>query len=118
MLARAIGAGAGVLDVMPSPTYTLVQRYAADANRQLVHLDLYRVERVDELWELGWAQLPEERDIVLIEWPERAGTLLHPDHWLIRLETPAGQLDVRDVEVVPVGAPPPLPAFPASPTPA
>ncbi|MBM4184009.1 MAG: tRNA (adenosine(37)-N6)-threonylcarbamoyltransferase complex ATPase subunit type 1 TsaE [Gemmatimonadetes bacterium] len=116
VLARAIGEGAGVREVMPSPTYTLVQRYPARGSRQLVHLDLYRLDKTDELWELGWAQLPDESDIVVIEWPERAGSLLPPDHWSIRLSTPPGQPNVRNVEVVRVGAPPPLAPFPLSPT--
>jgi tRNA threonylcarbamoyl adenosine modification protein YjeE len=118
VLARAIGGGAGVTEVMPSPTYTLVQRYEASGGRQIAHLDLYRIERPDDLWELGWAQLPDASDLVLIEWPERAGTLLPPDHWLIRLSTPPDQPDLREVDVTRVGAPPPLTALPLSPAPA
>ena len=76
VLARAIAQGAGVVDPMPSPTFTLLQRYAASKNREVVHLDLYRLDSPDELWELGWMQIPAENDIVLVEWPERAGDLL------------------------------------------
>jgi tRNA threonylcarbamoyladenosine biosynthesis protein TsaE len=112
VLARAIGGGAGVTELMPSPTYTLVQRYGGTGGRQVVHLDLYRIERPDELWELGWAQLPEAEDLVLVEWPERAGGLLPSDHWLIRLSTPRDQTDLREVEVTRVGEPPPLAPFP------
>mgnify|MGYP001313743144 CR=1 FL=1 len=114
VLARAVGAGAGVRETMPSPTYTLVQRYAASSERQLVHLDLFRIESPDELWELGWAQLPGESDLVLIEWPERAGKQLPRDHWRIELVTPSTQPHLRDVEVVRVGAPPELAPFPMS----
>jgi tRNA threonylcarbamoyladenosine biosynthesis protein TsaE len=114
VLARAIGAGAGVHEAMPSPTYTLVQRYAAGSARQLVHLDLYRIESPDELWELGWAQLPGDDDLVLIEWPERAGAHLPRDHWRIELATPPDRPDLRDVEVVRVGMPPELAPFPMS----
>jgi len=115
VLARAIAGGAGVTEVMPSPTYTLVQRYGAAGGSQVVHLDLYRIERPDDLWELGWAQLPEVSDLVLIEWPERAGGLLPSDHWLIRLSTPRDRTDLREVEVTRVGEPPALAPFPLSP---
>lgn len=114
VLARAIGAGAGVKGTMPSPTYTLVQRYDASAGRQLVHLDLYRIDSSDELWELGWVQLPGEDDLVLIEWPERAGDLLPQDHWRIELALPPGQPLLRDVEVIRVGTPHELAPFPMS----
>ena len=114
VLARAIGAGAGVSEAMPSPTYTLVQRYGASSGREVVHLDLYRIDAPDELWELGWAQLPGECDLVLVEWPERAGELLPHDHWRIELATPPGQPRLRDVEVVRVGTPHQLAPFPMS----
>jgi tRNA threonylcarbamoyladenosine biosynthesis protein TsaE len=114
VLARAIGAGAGVREPMPSPTFTLLQRYPASRGRRLVHLDLYRIESPDELWEIGWGQLPDDDEIVVVEWPERAGTHLPPDRWLVELAVPVGEPHVRDVEVTRVGSPPALAAFPLS----
>lgn len=112
VLARAVGQGAGVRDPMPSPTFTLLQRYEAGGDRQVVHLDLYRLTTPEELWELGWMQLPDEHDIVLIEWPERAGDRLPSDHWRIALSTPPNQPHLRNVEITRVGDPSPLPPFP------
>jgi tRNA threonylcarbamoyl adenosine modification protein YjeE len=113
VLARAIGSGAGVRDAMPSPSYTLVQRYQG-RDAQVVHLDLYRIGSPDELVELGWGHLGAADEIVIVEWPERAGDLLPPDHWLIGLEVPAAAPDLRDVSVQRVGSPPELAAFPMS----
>jgi tRNA threonylcarbamoyl adenosine modification protein YjeE len=112
VLARAIGAGAGVSDRMPSPSYTLVQRYEGRGGLQVVHLDLYRIESPDELHELGFLQLGEPDEVVLVEWPERAGNLVPPDHWLIAIEVPADQPLLRDIEVLRAGAPPGLAGFP------
>ncbi len=112
VLARAIGEGAGVSHPMPSPTFTLVQRYAARGSREIVHLDLYRLTTPDELWELGWMQIPGERDIVIVEWPEKAGALMPADHWRIGLTAPPNQPHLRDVEIERVGDPSPLPSFP------
>ncbi len=114
VLARAIGAGAGVQEPMPSPTFTLLQTYPTPRGPRLVHLDLYRIESPEELWELGWSQLPGDRDVLLVEWPERAGPLLPEDHWRIELDIPPGQPDLRDVRVTRVGSPPELAAFPLS----
>jgi tRNA threonylcarbamoyladenosine biosynthesis protein TsaE len=114
VLARAIGAGAGVSDRMPSPSDTLLQRYEGAEGRCVVHLDLYRIESPDELHELGWTQLGEPDEIVLVEWPERAGDLLPPDHWLIEIEVPDGAPLLRDIEVHRVGAPSELAGFPMS----
>ena len=70
------------LDV-PSPTFTLLQTYDLPRVR-VVHVDLYRVEHPVELLELD---LVESGDgaVVLIEWPERAGSLLATDRFEISL---------------------------------
>src|SRR5690606_31187178 len=53
-LARALARGAGVGEAMPSPTFNLLFRYAAAPGVAVVHLDLYRLEDPEEIWELGW----------------------------------------------------------------
>lgn len=111
VLARAIGAGAGVSTAMPSPTFNLLFRYDGAA-RDVVHLDLYRLDSADEVWELGWSDLGADGEIVIVEWPARAGPHLPADHWSIALSVPPRQPLLRDVEVRRVGAPPPLPGFP------
>ena len=75
-LIRAL-AGAGT-DV-PSPTFTLVQRYDAadDARPSVLHFDLYRLQQADEVWELGWEDMGDA--VALVEWPDRAGSLLPAD---------------------------------------
>jgi N-acetylmuramate 1-kinase len=62
---------------VPSPTFTLVQAYEL-APFPLLHADLYRISDASELEEIGLSPFPEDM-VVLIEWPERAGTALPPD---------------------------------------
>ena len=62
---------------VPSPTFTLVQAYDLPAF-PLLHADLYRISAPDELEEIGLSPLPDG-NVVLIEWPERAGAVLPPD---------------------------------------
>ena len=114
VLARAIGEGAGVREAMPSPSYNLLFRYPASEGRELIHLDLYRLTSPDEVWELGWAQLGAEGDVVLVEWPERADGVLPNDYWSVRLDVPDAEVGLRDVSVRRVGAPPDLPDFPSA----
>jgi len=118
VLARAVGAGAGVRNVMPSPSFSLLFRYPTEGGREVVHLDLYRLSDPSELWEVGWAEVGGDAEIVLVEWPERAGDLLPPDHWVVNLSIPTGHPGLRDVSVQRVGHPPTLAAFPLSLSPA
>lgn len=112
-LARAIARGAGVEGPIPSPTFNLLFRYTAPRGIEIVHIDLYRLERPDEVWALGWSQLPEEREIVMIEWPGRAEDLLPAPRWEIEL-LEDGEPESRVVTVSAVGDPPALPEMPGS----
>lgn len=114
VLARAVARGAGVEGAVPSPTFNLLFRYPADGGREIVHLDLYRLTDPEQLWELGWSELFGEREIVLVEWPERAGDLMPEDRWEIELRIDRDDPGMRSVSVRRVGEPPALPAFPMS----
>ena len=110
-LARAVAQGAGVQGDVPSPTYNLVFRYPAPRGVDLHHLDLYRLEHPDEVWELGWDELGRDGDLVLIEWPDRAESLLPIPRWEVAIAE-EGDPETRRVSATAVGEPLPLPAFP------
>jgi tRNA threonylcarbamoyl adenosine modification protein YjeE len=76
-LARAILRALGVYEIVPSPSFTLVQAYET-AHLPVRHFDLYRIESEAELDELGLDEALSE-GAVLIEWPERAGGRLPED---------------------------------------
>jgi tRNA threonylcarbamoyl adenosine modification protein YjeE len=113
VLARAIARGAGVEGTLPSPTFNLIFTYPArGGHAAVVHMDLYRLRTPDELWELGWEELGGGEELILVEWPERAGEHLPGDRWEIELEPPEPGALVRAVHVHRVGTPSPLPGFP------
>lgn len=86
-LARAAICAATGLAEAPSPTFGLVETYEAP-RFTLWHFDLYRLDKAEEVWELG---LEEALDggVSLIEWPERIMPLLPASMLVIRL-TPEG----------------------------
>jgi tRNA threonylcarbamoyladenosine biosynthesis protein TsaE len=84
-LVQAICAGYGVTDEVTSPTFALVHEYRAPRSA-VYHLDLYRLERPDQLDEIGWDEVVSARAVVLVEWPERAGDRLPPGHVTLSLQ--------------------------------
>ena len=74
-LARGFIAALGHRGEVPSPSFALVQPYE-DLDPSVWHVDLYRIEEVSELGELGLDSAVDA--VLLVEWPERAG----PAAWL------------------------------------
>ncbi len=62
---------------VPSPTFLLMQTYEGKTT-PIVHADFYRIERPDDLVELGWDEATEGA-LVLVEWPDHGGHLLSAD---------------------------------------
>lgn len=68
---------------VPSPSFTLVQGYDLPGGVEAQHFDLYRLAGPAEVAELGWHDA--RRGIVLVEWPDRLGTLRPADALTITL---------------------------------
>ena len=114
VFARAVARGAGVDGALPSPTFNVMFRYDATRGASVVHADLYRLDSPSDLTEIGWEDVLAEDGIVLVEWPERAGSALPPDRWEIELGFPRGEPELRIVSVERHGTPSHLPGFPVS----
>jgi len=83
---------------VPSPTFTLMQIYDLP-QFPLVHADLYRLSGAAELTELGFDDLPEGA-VVLLEWPDRAASVLPPDRLDVALTlAPKLKLEFRHARV-------------------
>ena len=90
-----------VVDEVPSPTFTLVQLYEFP-DYTLSHFDLYRIERAEEVYELGIEDALAE-GVSLIEWPDRMAALLPPDRLEVELRQGPTE-DARIAVVTPWGA--------------
>lgn len=72
-LVQAICRGLGATKRATSPTYALVHHYDA-GKTPVYHVDCYRLRHPDEARDLGFDDMIRERAIIVIEWPERAGS--------------------------------------------
>ena len=80
VMVKGIADGLGIKDTVTSPTYTFCREYR-DGGRKLTHIDLYRIDNVDDLESIGWLDLVLEADILVVEWIERAAGYL-PRDWI------------------------------------
>jgi tRNA threonylcarbamoyladenosine biosynthesis protein TsaE len=77
LMARVLG----VTDTVTSPTFVVMKQYETtnETFTQLVHIDAYRIEDIDEMRPLGFtALLAQPGTLMCIEWAERIETLLPP----------------------------------------
>jgi tRNA threonylcarbamoyladenosine biosynthesis protein TsaE len=84
--AQGVARGLGVTDPVVSPTFTIVREYQGRV--PLAHVDVYRLERLQELHDLGFDEILDDR-VTLVEWGDAAGPLLPADRLEVRLEMPA-----------------------------
>jgi tRNA threonylcarbamoyladenosine biosynthesis protein TsaE len=92
---QGFGAGLGVTEPITSPTFTLAQQYEG---RMLVHhLDVYRLDQLGEVAELGLAELLDDGGVVLIEWGDAILPVLPNDFLEVRLTFGDGPPGAHDV---------------------
>jgi tRNA threonylcarbamoyladenosine biosynthesis protein TsaE len=80
-LTRALLHAAGHAGHVKSPTYTLAEPYTVDiAGRptEVVHFDLYRMAGPEEFLDAGFREHFNARSICIVEWPEKAESVLPP----------------------------------------
>jgi len=81
---RGLCQGLGMTELweVDSPTYTVVNHY--DVADGVDHIDLYRLNSVGELDEIGFDEMLSSSSIVVVEWPERLGSYPLPTSpWVI-----------------------------------
>jgi tRNA threonylcarbamoyladenosine biosynthesis protein TsaE len=59
--------GLGVTDPVTSPTFTIVREYPGE-RLNLHHLDVYRLEQIREVLELGVGEMLDEDAVMVVEW--------------------------------------------------
>ena len=88
VFARAFIKSLTNVNEVPSPTFTLVQTYTAEAF-EIYHYDLYRLEKPAEIFELG-VEHSFYSGVNLVEWPEKMGSFAPRDMWRINIEIDKG----------------------------
>jgi tRNA threonylcarbamoyladenosine biosynthesis protein TsaE len=104
--AQGFGAGLGIDESITSPTFTLVRQYPVpgpSAVRTLLHADVYRLDHLSEIVDLGLGELVEDAGVALVEWGDRAEPVLGADSLAVHLEVVADDDGHRSVTLAPNG---------------
>jgi tRNA threonylcarbamoyladenosine biosynthesis protein TsaE len=105
--AQGFGAGLGIEEPITSPTFTLVREYPLDrppacgdrAVRVFYHADVYRLDHLQEIADLGLGELVEDGGVALVEWGDAAAPLLGRGSLRVALAAAGADEDRRLVTV-------------------
>ena len=96
VFARGVARALGVTELVVSPTFTIVREY--EGRVPLVHVDVYRIDAVQELHDLGFEEVVRDDAVTIVEWGDMIDGLLPGDRLDVRL-TPGAADDERVVEI-------------------
>ena len=99
-LVQGFATGLGVREQVVSPTFTIARDY--EGRLRLHHLDVYRLDHLQEALDLGLAELTDDGGVTLIEWGDVVIPTLPPDYLEVRLVYGEDD-DERMLELVAVG---------------
>lgn len=101
--AQGVARGLGIEEPVSSPTFTLVKEYSGILD--LAHVDVYRLDRIQDVMDLGLDELGAGEDVLLVEWGDTIEELLPDERLRIELTTGAGPgVDERSIAISATGA--------------
>ncbi|MFC1756841.1 tRNA (adenosine(37)-N6)-threonylcarbamoyltransferase complex ATPase subunit type 1 TsaE [Patescibacteria group bacterium] len=95
--AQGFARALGIKEKITSPTFIIMKKFQIPRNKlqtnskfqipkfkTLVHFDVYRLDKSEELLDLGWEKLVNDpQNIILVEWAEKIKKILPKNHILV-----------------------------------
>lgn len=99
-LVQGLARGLGFTGPVVSPTFTLVREYPG--RLRVCHVDVYRLDRVQDVIDLGLEEMIDGDGVLVVEWGDVVEELLPLEHLLVELTAP-GPDERRRIELAGVG---------------
>jgi tRNA threonylcarbamoyladenosine biosynthesis protein TsaE len=81
--AQGLAHGLGVEEPVTSPTFTIVAEY--QGRLRLAHVDVYRLERIQDLYDIGFDELVDD-GVTVVEWGDLVEQVVPAEHLVVRIE--------------------------------
>lgn len=94
---KAICEELGAIDIISSPTFTLVNEYKTKMGEALYHIDFYRIKKVDEVFDFGVEEYLTGDSYCFMEWPELVEEVLPDDIVKVRISVDESEKRILSV---------------------
>ena len=88
-----------VIDVVSSPTFSIVNQYVNDQDELMYHFDFYRTNNKNEIFDIGYEEYLFSDSFCFIEWPERLDNLLPNKYLEIKMKLKDGNRVIKIKEI-------------------
>ncbi len=75
----------GVCDITSSPSFSLINEYLSKEDKSIFHFDFYRINDIEEAYDIGYEDYFYSNSLCFIEWPEKIESLLPENHTNIKI---------------------------------
>lgn len=87
-----------VTDEVTSPTFSLINQYITRKGEPVYHFDFYRINKTEEVFDIGYEEFLYSGDYCFIEWPEKVAELL-PENYVYVGINETGREGSREIEL-------------------
>jgi len=101
VFAKGVARGLGITEPVVSPSFTIVRQY--EGALPLVHIDVYRIDHLQELYDIGFDELVGDDGVTLVEWGDRISAMLPADRLEVLIGADVVDDDTRFVQFDAVG---------------
>lgn len=84
-LIKALCRALGVVSMVQSPTFSIVNEYTTHEGHSVYHFDCYRLRNEAEALDIGIEEYFDSRDYCFVEWPERIASLWPVTYYRVHL---------------------------------
>ena len=84
-LIKAICEQLGAVDLVSSPSFTIINEYRTAAGESLYHIDFYRIRKLEEVFDIGIEEYLSAGSYCFMEWPELIEDILPAQAVKIRI---------------------------------
>ena len=89
---QGLCAALGAKRTVTSPTFCIVSEHPSESFL-VVHMDLYRLQGEDDVLQIGWEDYLARGAVLVVEWPDRAGSLIPADAKHVRFSYGASETE-------------------------